>query len=84
MPAGLAESRNMGRPKKSVGTVSIRIDEDAQQLARQACSYTGESIVDYISRVVREQAEKDAREGAEKFLKESKDKTKRARPSVGE
>ncbi len=72
MSSGLLEHRSMGRPKKTVGTVSIRIDEDAQQLARQACSYTGESFIDYISRVVRDQAEKDAREGAEKFLRESK------------
>ncbi len=68
----LREPRNMGRPKKPVDTVSIRIDADAQQLARQACSYSGESIVDYISRIVREQAGKDAREGAERFLRESK------------
>lgn len=63
----------MGRPKKQTPTVSIRIDEDALKFARHACNYTNETIVEYISRIVRERAAADAKAGAEKFLKETKD-----------
>ena len=56
MTAAIAEPRTMGRPKKQTPTVSMRINEDVHDLARQACSFTKESIVDYVSRVVRERA----------------------------
>jgi hypothetical protein len=80
MLLAFSERGNMARPKKTFTTNSIRMDVKAHQLAKQACSYTRESLVDYISRVVREQADKDAREGAEKFLRETKS-SKRPRPS---
>ena len=64
-----AESRSMGRPKKRIATTSMRIDDDAYDLARKASGFTGESLIEYVSRVVREQAEKDVRAGAEDFLR---------------
>jgi len=65
----LVGRRAMGRPRKATPTSSVRIAEDALQLANMAVGFTGESLVDYLSRVVRDQAEKDARAGAEAFLK---------------
>jgi hypothetical protein len=77
MDTALLEPRSMGRPKKIVGTTSMRLNDDAHQLARQACGFTGESLVEYVSRVVLEQAERDVRAGAEKFLMENNRKTKK-------
>ncbi len=65
----LVESRAMGRPRRATKTSPVRIDADALQLANMAVGFTGESLVDYVSRVIRDQAEKDARAGAEAFLK---------------
>lgn len=79
MDASLIEPQKMGRPRRTVGTVSMKIEEDAHDMARKASGFTGESIVQYISRVVREQAEKDVRAGAEEFLRQS-DARKKAPP----
>jgi uncharacterized protein (DUF1778 family) len=76
MTATTYESRSMGRPKKGIGTTSMRIDDDAYDLARKASGFTGESLIQYVSRVVREQAEKDVRIGAEEFLRLSDQKAR--------
>lgn len=49
----------MARPKKSSKTVTIRVTEEAHQLAQVASGYTGESIVDYASRVLSERGRSD-------------------------
>jgi hypothetical protein len=41
----------------------IRLKNDAIRWARIACAYTGESITEYMSRVVIEQARKDIETG---------------------
>lgn len=67
------EQSKMGRPKRLIGSTSIKVDDDACDLVRKAATFLGESVVDYASRVLREQARKDLREGAEKFLRENSD-----------
>ena len=53
MATGLVEA---GMAKK---TTPVRVADDALKLARIASSYTGESVVDYISRVITEHSQSD-------------------------
>jgi uncharacterized protein (DUF1778 family) len=65
------ESRVVGRPKKDIEAVSMRLEEDAYELARQAAAIFGESIVVYASRVIRERADADLLESARRRIKEA-------------
>lgn len=65
------ESSKMGRPKRDIPTTSLKLEEDAVDLVRRAASFLGVSSVAYASRVLREQATKDIREAAAKFLEEN-------------
>ncbi len=57
--------KSMGKERKNT---PVRIADDAINAARIASGYTGESMADYISRVVKERAEDDARRlHAERF-----------------
>jgi len=64
----VVESRCMGRPKKDVDAVSMRLEEDAYELARQAAAIFKESIVVYASRIVRERAAADLLEDARRRI----------------
>ena len=46
----------MGRPKASPKTHSIKITDEAHEAARIASGYTGETFVDLISRVVKQES----------------------------
>jgi hypothetical protein len=70
MSVALAERSKMGRPKRVIKTTSIKIEEDANELVRKAAMFRNETVVQYASRILREQARKDLREGAEQFLRE--------------
>lgn len=70
LTAAQPEPGKMGRPKRVVATTSIKIEEDAYELVRKASTFLDESVVQYASRILREQARKDLREGAEKFLRD--------------
>jgi hypothetical protein len=49
-------------------TTSVRVSDEALKLARIASGYTGESVAEYISRVVADQAKQDSeRLHAEEF-----------------
>lgn len=50
----------MGRPKKGIKTVPVRLSEDAIKWAKIASGYTGEAMVDYVSRIVIERGQQDA------------------------
>jgi uncharacterized protein (DUF1778 family) len=67
----VTESRVVGRPKKDIEAVSMRLETDAYELARQAAAIFGESIVVYASRVIRERADADLLEAARRRIKES-------------
>ena len=54
----------MGRPKKTPRTTSVRLTEDVARWARIAAAYNGESITDYVNRVLAGVAEADAKRGA--------------------
>lgn len=58
----------MGRPKKGIERMPVRVDVEAIAQCRMACLGTGEALVDYISRVLMEQATKDANIAAERQL----------------
>jgi uncharacterized protein (DUF1778 family) len=75
----LTEPRSMGRPRKDVEAVSMRLEEDAYELARQAAAIHKESIVAYASRVVRERAQADLLEDAKRRIKESEKSSKEGR-----
>lgn len=66
----VSEPSKMGRPKRVIGTTSIKVEDDACELVRKAATFQGLTVVEYASRVLREQARKDLREGAERFLRE--------------
>lgn len=72
MDVALAERQKMGRPKRVMRTTSIKVEEDACELVRKAATFRGETVVQYASRILREQARKDLREGAEQFLRDDK------------
>jgi uncharacterized protein (DUF1778 family) len=73
------EPRVVGRPKKDIEAVSMRLEEDAYELARQAAAIFGESIVVYASRIIRERANADLLESARKRIMEAE----KASPKVG-
>lgn len=68
MSVGLFEQPRMGRPKKGIDRMPVRVDVLAIAKCRMACLATGEALVDYVSRVLMEQAEKDATIAAERQL----------------
>jgi uncharacterized protein (DUF1778 family) len=74
-----SEPSCMGRPKKDVEAVSMRIEEDAYELARQAAAIFKESIVVYASRIVRERAQADLLEDAKRRILESEKPEKSAK-----
>jgi predicted HicB family RNase H-like nuclease len=45
--------------KKTAKTTSVRLTESAYEAARIASGYTGESLVEYVSRVIDTQANSD-------------------------
>lgn len=57
MAPGLVEA---GMAKR---TTPVRVSDESLKLARIASSYTGESVVDYISRVIAEAADADIEKG---------------------
>lgn len=65
MSALLESSRTMAKERKNT---PVRIDDDAINAARIASGYTGESMADYVSRIVKERATDDAKRlHAERF-----------------
>lgn len=58
----------MARPRKMAKSVPVRLTEEAMELAKIAAGYTGESMAEYVSRIVAERAAQDAeRLHAERF-----------------
>ncbi len=57
----------MGRPKSTPKTHSIKITEEAHEAARIASGYTGETFVDLISRVVKQESSRIIEEYHEKW-----------------
>lgn len=62
----------MGRPRKGIERMPVRVDVEAIAQCRMACLATGEALVDYISRVLMEQATKDANVAAQRQLSKAK------------
>lgn len=60
----------MGRPRKGIDRMSVRIDVKAIAMCRKAAAATGEPVVDYMSRVLMDQATKDVEADAERTLAE--------------
>lgn len=48
------DPRQMGRKKKAIDSISVRIETDAYEVARQVATMTGESIIIAMSRLVRD------------------------------
>lgn len=55
MPATLREKDSMAQK-----TTPVRISDEAIKWARIASGYTGESVAEYVSRIVAERAKEDA------------------------
>jgi hypothetical protein len=53
------EAKGMAKSKEAK-TAAVRLTDDAQKWAKIASGYTGESVPDYISRVVVERGKADA------------------------
>ena len=69
MNLAVAGSRQMGRPKaRDVDMVSIKIEKDVYAAARRAAAFSDESIVAYVSRVVRERTETDLAEAGRSLV----------------
>lgn len=49
---------SMARPKSAPKSRNIKITVDAYESARIASGFTGESIVDFVSRIIKDQGEK--------------------------
>jgi hypothetical protein len=58
MTIDLAESEEMA--KKAQKTTPVRLTDEAIEAARIASGYTGESMSEYVSRVLTERANEDA------------------------
>lgn len=58
MGTALREAPGMAR-RKAPRTAMIRMTDDASQWARIASGYTGESMTEYVSRVISERARQD-------------------------
>jgi uncharacterized protein (DUF1778 family) len=84
MNEALVDRSKMGRPKRSIATTSVKIDEDAYELVRKAAAFLDVSVVDYVSRILRERAMKDLREGAEQFLRDNKTRVKKGEDGQAE
>lgn len=56
--------------KKAPKNALIRMTEDAMKWAKIASGYTGESVPDYVSRVISEMGRKDAERLHSKLLEE--------------
>ena len=50
----------MARPKKAAKDSPVRLTEEAKKWARIASGYTGESMAEYVSRIVTERGKEDA------------------------
>lgn len=75
--------KRRGRPPKGVETSSIKIESDVRDLARQAGWLRGETIVEYISRTVREVAEAEILADAHKKVAAAEAKMKvKAKPKA--
>ena len=72
----VSESRSMGRPAKNVETASMKLEKDAYELARQAASIDGVSIVVWASRVVRDAARAKILENARRVIQGDSDPPK--------
>ncbi len=51
---------SMARPKKGVKTTPVRLTDEAIRWAKIASGYTGETMADYVSRIVAEKGQADA------------------------
>jgi hypothetical protein len=49
----------MGRPKSAPKTRAIKITDEAHEAARIASGYTGETFVEYVSRIITREGKKD-------------------------
>jgi len=58
MPVEPKSEDLMGRPKSAPKSHSIKITDEAHEAARIASGYTGETFVDLISRVVKQECVK--------------------------
>jgi hypothetical protein len=58
MSIGLIEADVMAR--KAQKSTPVRLTEEAVKWARIASGYTGESVVEYVSRIVAERGKQDA------------------------
>jgi hypothetical protein len=52
----------MGRSERR--TMSVKIDEKALEAAKIAAAFRGQTVMDYLSEIVLERAERDIAEGA--------------------
>lgn len=53
--------KSKGPARPAAKTTPVRLSEDAIKWARIASGYTGESLTEYVSRIVTETAQRDAR-----------------------
>lgn len=66
----------MVREKKLPKSTPVRITDDAIRWARIASGYTGESMAEYVSRIVTEKAKADVEEQGRWVMEELASQTK--------
>lgn len=74
MPSTVTRAETMGRKKGATKTVAVRLTDEAVRWARIASGYTGESMVDYVSRITIEKGQADAERLHAEVTKETKGK----------
>lgn len=74
MTANSQTENLMGRPKSRSKTHNIKITTQAHEASRIASGYTGESLVDYVSRILEREANIDIEKYHEtRILKKSEE-----------
>lgn len=83
-PMSTPDKPRMGRPKKNPDMATIRIEAEVNELAKQASGIFAESVVAYVTRIVREKAEQDILENAREVLKRAEEREAKRKKKLAE
>jgi hypothetical protein len=73
-----------GSDEMAKNTTPVRLSAEAIKWARIASGYTGESMAEYVSRIVEERAKEDASRLHSEMISESKPKRSKKAPPESE
>jgi hypothetical protein len=73
----------LAKNEMSLKTTPVRLSADAIRWARIASGYLGESMAEYVSRIVEEKSKEDAARLHAEAMKETEEKSGPKRPKGG-